>query len=174
MELRFELLGASEVGLLAAFLGSSEWPFHQQRAVDTSWVRGRLESGYFLGEASRSFWIRGNGDLPIPIGFVRVFDLHDATPLFDLRVGGASRGRGVGTAALTWLTRWVFEQLPETDRLGGYTRHDNLAMRRVFEKSGFALEAHHRRAWRIEGAPPADAVGYAILRSDLSDSCSAD
>jgi RimJ/RimL family protein N-acetyltransferase len=57
-------------------------------------------------------------------------------------------------------------EYPETGRLGGFTRHDNVAMRRVLEKCGFSLEAQHRRAWRVPGASPVDAVGYAILREE--------
>src|SRR5688500_1231437 len=75
-----------------------------------------------------------------------------------------------------WLPnqRWPFhdreqvdeETLPSVGRLGGYTRHDNLAMRRVFQKCGYLQEAYHRRAWRVAGIPAADAVGYAVLRQE--------
>jgi RimJ/RimL family protein N-acetyltransferase len=65
---------------------------------------------------------------------------------------------------------WPFhvEQSVDENWLRGrlYTRHDNVAMRRVFEKCGFLKEAHHRRAWRVAGAEPVDAVGYAILRDE--------
>jgi RimJ/RimL family protein N-acetyltransferase len=39
-------------------------------------------------------------------------------------------------------------------------------MRRVFENCGFFQEAQHRRAWRVNGGVPVDAVGYAILRDE--------
>ena len=72
------------------------------------------------------------------------------------------------SSALRELTHWLFGAFPETGRLGGYTRHDNLAMRCVFEKCGFLQEAHHRRAWRVKAGEPVDCVGYAILRSEVA------
>lgn len=104
-----------------------------------------------------------------PLGIVRVFDLPDVTPLVDLRIAAAARGRRVGTAALLWITRHVFVTAPNTVRLGGYTRHDNLPMMRVFEKCSFVREAYHRKSWPIEGGALADSVGYSILRSDWLD-----
>ncbi len=164
MQLRFDPIGANDAALLGRFLSASAWLFHVEQSVDENWVRGRLEAGHFFGRDSRSFWIRA--DAEEPLGFARVFDLEDLTPLLDLRIAATARGAGVGTLALRGLTTWVFSEYPETGRLGGYTRHDNLAMRRVFEKCGFLQEAQHRRAWRVAGAQPVDAVGYAILREE--------
>ena len=164
MQLRFDPIVASDAALLGRFLSASEWPFHVEQSVDENWVRGRLEAGHFFGSDSRSFWIRDDDE--DALGFARVFDLEDLTPLLDLRVAAPSRGRGVGTLSLRGLTTWLFSEYPQAGRLGGYTRHDNVAMRRVFEKCGFQQEARHRRAWRVIGAQPVDAVGYAILREE--------
>lgn len=164
LQLRFEPLESSDAALLGRFLAASDWPYHFEQTVDANWVRGRLESGHFFGQDTRSFWIRAEADEPI--GLARVFDLADVTPLFDLRLAAAARGRGFGTLALGGLTTWLFSEYAETGRLAGYTRHDNWAMRRVFEKCGFAQEAQHRRAWRVNGGEPVDAVGYAILRDE--------
>jgi RimJ/RimL family protein N-acetyltransferase len=164
MQLSFEPFGQADVALIARFLAASDWPFHYESSVDDNWVRGRVESGHFIGRDARSFWIRDGSEEPVAFG--RVFDLDDLTPLVDLRVAAAARGRGVGTLALRGLTSWVFAEHPETERLGGYTRYDNLAMRRVFDKCGFTQEAHHRRAWRVQGGEPVDCVGYAILRHE--------
>jgi len=164
MPLSLTPLQPGDVTRLSKFLAGSEWPFHFERSVDDTWVRARIESGHFFGAEARSFWILGEAEEPL--AFTRVFDLSDVTPLLDLRVAQAVRGRGVGTQALRSLTSWLFSEYPATGRLGGYTRHDNLAMRRVFEKCGFQQEAHHRRAWRVDGSDPVDCVGYAILRSE--------
>ena len=164
MKLAFEPVVVADAGLLARFLAASDWPFHYEQSVDASWVRGRLESGHFFGEHARAFWIRAESEEPLALG--RIFDLSELTPLLDLRVATPARGRGVGSLALRGLTTWLFSEYPQTGRLGGYTRHDNLAMRRVFEKCGFSQEAHHRRAWRVDGGDPLDAVGYAILRDE--------
>jgi RimJ/RimL family protein N-acetyltransferase len=164
VQLRFDPVEATDAALLAQFLAASRWPFHYEQSVDASWVRGRLSTGHFFGEHARSFWIRAESDEPLGLG--RVFDLSELTPLLDLRIAEGMRGRGAGTLALQGLTTWLFSEYPKTGRLGGYTRHDNLAMRRVFEKCGYAQEAHHRRAWRVDGGEPVDAVGYAILRDE--------
>jgi hypothetical protein len=87
--------------------------------------------------------------------------------MFDLRLRSAYRGRGIGTAAVRWLTGHLFTELPEVRRIEATTRSDNMAMRRVLGKCGYALEARYRQAWPVPGGgPPRDAVGYAILRSD--------
>ena len=164
VQLSFHPFGPADVGPLARFLAESDWPFHHEASVDENWVRARVESGHFFGADAKSFLVRDETEQPIAFG--RIFDLSDLTPLLDLRVAAAARGRGVGTLALRGLTAWLFSEYPEAGRLAGYTRYDNLAMRRVFEKCGFLLEARHRRAWRVAGAEPVDCVGYAILRAE--------
>jgi len=167
MQLQFEPMRAEDVSRLSRFLAASDWPFHFERSVDDNWVRGRIESGHFFGAEARSFWILdGQAEEPLALG--RIFDLSDLTPLLDLRVAAAVRGRGVGTLAVRGLTAWLFSEYPKTGRLGGYTRHDNLAMRRVFEKCGFQQEAHHRHAWPVQDDEPVDCVGYAILRQEFA------
>jgi RimJ/RimL family protein N-acetyltransferase len=167
VRLRFDPLQPCDADALHAFLSSSDWPHHLESRVDEGWVRERLTAGYFVGDTARSFWIRGD-DAEQPLGFSRVFELGDPTPLFDLRLHPEARGRGLGTLALAGLTQWAFAELPELERFGGYTRHDNTAMRRVFEKCGFTQEAYHRRAWRVAGGQALDAVGYAILREEAA------
>ena len=149
---------------VAGWISDDEWPFHFRPRPGFDDVLAQAERGFFDGPDVRSFWVVGAED--VRVGLVRVFDLGDPTPLFDLRVAAAHRGRGVGTAALRWATGHVFETCPDAHRFGGYTRADNHAMRRVFEKAGFTLEARHREAWRVESAEPVDSVGYAILRRE--------
>jgi RimJ/RimL family protein N-acetyltransferase len=165
MELSLQPVDAGDAGALARFLAGSEWPFNLERRIDDDWVRGRLESWHFFGTDSKSFWVRGERDEPVALA--RVFDLGDITPLLDLKVAASARGRGVGTLALRGVTAWLFSEQPKTGRLGGYTRHDNLAMRRVFEKCGFQQEALHRKAWAVPDGEPVDCVGYAILRDEF-------
>ena len=99
-------------------------------------------------------------------GLVRLMDLCDDTPLFDLRIRSEHRGRGLGGQALPWLTRYVFTEFPQVQRFEGTTRQDNLAMRRTFQKCGYVKEAHYRDAWPTSDGEVRDAVGYAILRRD--------
>jgi hypothetical protein len=96
---------------------------------------------------------------------VRVENLEDPTPTFDLRIAAAHRGRGHGTAALRELARWVFDT-HDVERLEGTTRQDNVAMRRTFRAGGFVKEAHYRRGWPSRDGRLLDAVGYALLRTD--------
>jgi RimJ/RimL family protein N-acetyltransferase len=162
--MRFEEIKESEVERLVDWLTKQTWPYHAQVRVDANWVHENVATGNFFGPNARAFW--GMASDATQVAVIRVFDLADVTPLVDLRVAEHARRQGVGTASLRWLTRFVFETLPGTERIGGYTRHDNLPMRRVFEKCGFVQEAYHRRSWRVEGAAFADSVGYAVLRSD--------
>ena len=93
-------------------------------------------------------------------------DLADPTPVFDLRLRTSDRGRGYGTAAVRWLSEYLFTELPEIKRIEGHTRRDNLAMQRVLEHCGYVREAHHRQAWNSSDGTVHDSYGYAILRQD--------
>lgn len=164
MALAFEEIGAIDIERLAAWMPQYQWPYHARAQVDEAWVRERAAAGHFFGSDARSFWIVQGGSSPL--GIVRAFELSDTTPLLDLRIADAARGRGVGTEVLRWVTSLLFQSFPETQRVGGYTRADNLPMRRVFDKCSFLQEARHRRAWRVHDGTYFDAVGYAALRSD--------
>ena len=93
-------------------------------------------------------------------------DLTDYTPLFDLRIRAEHRSRGIGVRAVNWLTRYLFEELTDIRRVVGTTRQDNRAMRRVFQRCGYAQEAHYREAWPAMDGTVHDTVCYAILRRD--------
>lgn len=148
-----QIVPCIETDPIAAWLKLETWPFH-----------GTGPASNWFGPEIRSFWIVENEE---KVGIMRAFDLADPTPLFDLRIRGASRGKGLGRAALKWLTNYVFTAFPDPPRFGGYTRADNVAMRRVFEACGFMQEAYHRRAWRASDGWH-DAVGYGILREEVT------
>ena len=164
MQTRFEEIGESDVERLADWFPRHTWPYHAQPQVDERWVRESVAAGAFFGSDVKSFWVVAADGWSLAVG--RVFDLADVTPLVDLRVADQARGQGVGTATLRWLTQFVFETFPETQRLGGYTRYDNLPMRQLFKKCGFIQEAYHRKSWRMDSGALADSVGFAILRVD--------
>ena len=164
MTCRLEQIDASAVSELADWLAADAWPFHGEVHVTPESVRTLAAAGTFCGEGVATLWfVRDDGER---VGMVRAFDLQDVTPLLDLRIAMRFRGQGLGTAMLQAITTVVFAQHPEIHRLGGYTRHDNAAMCRVFTKSGYELEARHRRSWRMDGGGFADTLGYAILRED--------
>lgn len=162
MQLRFARVTPADLDALVAWLPRQHWPFNLLERVDAAWVRQRAEADYFWGPEVRSFWAFDPAGAPL--GLLRAFEFGDVTPLIDLRVADAARGCGVGSALLAWVTSHLFESEPELVRLGGYTRHDNAAMRRVFQKCGYAQEAYHRHAWRVPDGSLADSVGYAAVR----------
>ncbi|HEX6352057.1 GNAT family protein [Actinophytocola sp.] len=152
-----EFRPVADVATLLNFLTAEEWPFHVVTKPDPA----RIRNQYAQGDYATAFWIVDGG---VTVGLVRLMDLDNGTPLFDLRVATAARGRGVGEAAVRWLTSHVFTGY-DTNRIEATTRQDNHAMRRVLAKAGYVKEAHYRDAWPgQEGVH--DAIGYAILRRD--------
>ena len=159
-----ERVKQDELDELASFLASDEWPFHGNPRPDLEtarrWVR---EPERFLGESARSWWIVEDG---ARAGVVALQELADPTPIFDLRLTTASRGRGIGRRAIRLLAERLFE---ETDRarVEAHVRADNVAMRRCIASAGpWVQEAHHRRAWPDAEGRMHDCVTYALLRDD--------
>lgn len=150
---------------LAVFLTEDTWPFHGVEQPTRETVARWLAGSRFSGPDSRSFWVRTT-DGAETAGLVTLQDLQDPTPLFDLRLRTAYRGRGLGTAAVRWLTQYLFTEFPKILRIEGHTREDNIAMQRTFERCGFVREAHHRQAWPSSQGTVYDFYGYAILRQD--------
>ncbi|MFI9598490.1 GNAT family N-acetyltransferase [Streptomyces sp. NPDC052043] len=165
MDITFRRLAPSHPEPLIHFLTGESWPFHGVSEVDLDTVRRWIAEGRFESEENRSFWIFADED-EHPVGLVRLMDLTDGTPLFDLRIRAGHRGLGIGRAAVTWLTRYLFEEFPHMHRIEGNTRQDNRPMRHVFQHCGYAKEAHYRDAWPSQDGTFHDAVGYAILRRD--------
>ncbi|MEQ4723554.1 GNAT family N-acetyltransferase [Nonomuraea sp. B19D2] len=162
MRIEFARFSLDDTDLLVDFLTRQDWPFHAG-TQDPEAVKSRAADGLYDNEETRTFWVLADGQRA---GLIRLQDLADDTPLFDLRIGQECRGRGLGTKAVTWLTGHLFTELPHINRIEGTTRQDNHAMRAVFRKSGYAKEAHYRESWPGQDGRPHDAVGYAILRRD--------
>ncbi len=152
----------AEADLLAEFLTTQDWPYHAAGAPDPAQVRDQVAAGQYDSDQVRTFWIVTDTEA----GLIRLLDLADDTPLFDLRIGVAYRGAGLGSHALRWLTAYLFTELPGIHRIEGTTRQDNWPMRRTFRKCGYVKESHYRQAWPAPDGTTHDAVGYAILRSD--------
>ncbi|MDX3235124.1 GNAT family protein [Streptomyces sp. ME03-5709C] len=163
MTIEFRRTLGSDTDALVRFLTRESWPFHTVSTVDRATACRWIDEGRFASEDNRSFWIVAEEE---NIGLLRLMDLSDDTPLFDLRIRAEHRGRGFGVRAVTWLTRYLFEQCPQVSRIEGTTRQDNRPMRRVFLRCGYAKEAHYRDAWPAADGTVHDTVGYAILRHD--------
>jgi RimJ/RimL family protein N-acetyltransferase len=155
--MEFPQIRRAERDVLLRFLTAEEWPFHVRPKLAPDDVRDRFEKGEFTD----AFWIVDDG---AKTGLVRLMELDDGAPQFDLRIAAAARGRGLGEATVRWLTEHVFTNYA-TNRIEATTRDDNHAMRRVLTKTGYVKEAHYRDAWPAAGGPH-DSIGYAILRRD--------
>lgn len=151
-----------DVDDLVAFLTGEDWPFHVGRPQAEA-VRRRAADGHYDDADERTFWVVSEGERA---GLIRLQDLADDGPVFDLRIRAAHRGRGLGGQAVRWLTGHLFAELPGITRIEGTTRQDNLAMRAVFRGAGYVKEAHYRRAWPGRDGHRYDSVAYGILRSD--------
>lgn len=168
MNLRFEKIALpQERARLVRFLTSEEWPFHVNRRLEGAKVETMIDAGTFDGSNHESYWILDQTNSEI--GFIRLFDLDDIDdgyPLFDLRIRSSQRGQGIGGAAVSWLTDYLFEKHPKLDRIAGTTRVDNIAMRKVFRSCFFAKEGHIRNDWASSDGKMYDIVKYGLLRDD--------
>lgn len=79
----------------------------------------------------------------------------------------SDRGQGLGTDAVRLLTRYLFQH-EEADRVQASTWVENRAMRRVFEKLGFAEEGVLRSYMPSERGRD-DYVMYAITKADVGE-----
>ncbi len=144
------------------FLTSDEWPFHGTPRLSAEAAAAMT----LVSDDTCSFWIRADGHR---VGLLRAFDLDDlatGSPLFDIRIASAARGRGIGRAAVTWLTDHLFSAHPQLWRIEATTRHDNLAMQAVFAAVGYRQEGRLVEAWTNADGTRADALVYAVLRRE--------
>lgn len=151
---------------LVGFLSENSWPFHVNAAITPVKASAMIQDGLFNGTNHESFWIKSEGLL---LGLIRLIDLDDIDdgyPLFDLRISSDFRGKGTGKAAVSWLTRYLFEKYPHLERIAGTTRADNSAMRKTFRACGYVKEGHYRKDWGSTSGELFDTVKYSILRED--------
>ena len=99
------------------FLTTDTWPFHSAPTLSGNDVANMS----FRSHAVDSYWIVDGGRA---VGLVRLLELDDiegeggdGSPIFDLRVGAADRGRGLGTMAVAWLTGHLFTTYPRLHRV---------------------------------------------------------
>ncbi len=168
MKLSFQLLSLpAEREMLADSLSSHPWPYHSDSQIKREDVLRKIDKGAFSSPDTQWFWIIASSDKRV--GLIKLFDLddvEDGSPLFDLRIHPEFRGQGIGKQAVTWLTRYLFETFPTLERIEGTTRADNIAMRKVFVRCGYAKEGHIRKSWSGEDGKKYDTVIYGILLED--------
>ena len=149
--------------LVADWVSGETWPYHGNARVTRDQVLAVFDAGDYVGEETQGFWIMQDDER---IGILRIEELKESAPSFDLRLRRDARGRGIGVEALRWLTNHTFQTWPHFERIEGCTREDNLAMQRVFKKAGYVKEGHFRAAWPVPGAAALDSIRYGMLRSD--------
>lgn len=160
---RLDPLGADRAELVD-FMTRNEFPFHMRSRPTREDVETAIDEGAYRDDDNDSFWV--DSQEHGRIGFLRFEDLSEPAPLFDLRLDGPWRGRGLAAAVLRAAAERVFATMPEVTRFEGQTRDDNIAMRRVFVRCGWSKEAHYRESWPVEGASPRASVAYSILRRE--------
>lgn len=150
---------------LIHFMTTNSWPYHGQEHPVRALIQKTIEEGGYQSDQVTTFWVEN--DEGEQVGLVKIFDLQDDIPLFDLRIADPYRGKGYGPKALKMTADFVFSLPEKKIRLEGHTRHDNFAMRKAFERTGFVKEAHMRQAWfSTKENRYFDAVTYGMTRED--------
>ena len=150
---------------LIHFMTTNSWPYHGQEHPVRALIQKTIEEGGYQSDQVTTFWIEN--DEGEQVGLVKIFDLQDDIPLFDLRIADPYRGKGYGPEALKMTADFVFSLPEKKIRLEGHTRHDNFAMRKAFERTGFVKEGHLRQAWfSAKDNRYFDAVTYGMTRED--------
>ncbi|MBP2388511.1 GNAT family N-acetyltransferase [Paeniglutamicibacter kerguelensis] len=163
MTVNFLPMSPADTEDVIAFLTSNGFPFHVQAEPQPQSVRAGVEGGRFWNSETQGYWVLRDGQR---LGIVSLEDLQDASPLFDLRLDEAHRGRGLGVEVVRALCDLVFTTMPGVLRFEGQTREDNIAMRKTFLRCGFLKEAHYRMGWPTEDGGHVASTAYAILRQD--------
>ncbi|EKD81825.1 MAG: GCN5-related N-acetyltransferase [uncultured bacterium] len=164
MLLRYKEYKPCDAEKLALWISREEWPFHGSANPSLEKVKTWIENGDFQGEDNKAFWVFCDGE-PETVGMVCLHEMTDDTPIFDLRLKGSMRHKGLGRKVVRWLADYVFTHT-DKDRIEGHTRVDNLCMRKVFRACGWVKESHHRRCWPDSSGKKFDATTYAILKED--------
>ena len=155
---------ARDEAVLYDLLCTERWPLRVKSTLTEADVRYEIELGIYDNDDVLTFLIDVGDEVA---GYVRADDLGQerSEPQLDFRLRERYRGQGIGRLALDFITREIFARYPQTRRIEGQTRRDNIAMRKVFVRGGYVMEAVYRRAWPTDDEH-FDGIGYAILRSD--------
>lgn len=121
------------------------------------------------------FWQKDEGMLVIAtrgdeiighIEFFRTVSYLDELELSYHIYSKNHQGKGIATEAVTLLTKYLFYRL-KYNRIRLIIHPENLASKRVAEKSGYVSEGIARGAWYNKGRSQ-DVEIYAITRSDVN------
>ncbi|MFJ5788874.1 GNAT family N-acetyltransferase [Lysinibacillus sp. NPDC093197] len=138
---------------LVDLLCTNDWKYHMNPQLEKGAIQRAVENGYYA-DGRKTFWIILDNR---KVGIVIIEDIEDSIPLFDIRITEGARGKNIGTQSLLWVKDYLFGE-KEKIRIEGYTRADNLAMRKCFSKAGFVKEGYLRNAWENEDGTISDTV----------------
>lgn len=158
--MHFQLFNG-EVEDLVRLLTKNQWPYHSDATTEESRIRSAVANGYYSDDRE-TYWIIDGKE---KVGIIIINDINDTIPLFDIRLDAAYRGKGYGVKSLKWLKDYLFGE-KEKIRIEGYTRADNIAMRKCFTSSGFVKEGYLRNAWENSDGTIHDTVLYGAIFED--------
>jgi RimJ/RimL family protein N-acetyltransferase len=147
--------------------GSFEAPWAVDDEQAKARVKARVEhSGSWRDERVLDLAVEVDGRLVGDIQ-ARRDPSYEPPGLFDLGIGlfRDHRARGVGTRVVALITAFLFDE-EQAVRVSLSTDVDNMAMRRVAEKTGFAFEGIMRGFWRVPDGPARDYALYGRTRAD--------
>ena len=146
---------------LASFLSENEWTYHANPSRSRHEILSKVDAGYY-SDGRETYWMIEDDE---KLGVLMIDDIEDTIPIIDIRIAPTSRGKGVGRKTLEWLKDYLFGQRGKI-RIEGYTRADNLAMRKCFTNAGFVKEGYLRKAWENHDGTVNDSVLYAAISDD--------
>ncbi|SIT89385.1 GNAT family N-acetyltransferase [Edaphobacillus lindanitolerans] len=151
---------------LIHFMTENSWPYHGIPHPARELIEKAIGEGGYESDEVKTFWVET--DEGEKVGIVKLYDMQDEIPMFDLRIADRARGHGYGRRALLLICDYVFSLPAKKIRLEGHTRQDNAPMRKTFERAGFVKEAHLRKAWYSPKEDSYyDAVTYGMTREDF-------
>ena len=94
MKIRFEDFN-KEIDVLIEFLTSDTWEFYGTPNPKPESIRANYENQHYTGNDCKTFWVVSEQD--IKVGMIRIYDLEDGAPLFDIRILSKYKNMGIGT-----------------------------------------------------------------------------
>jgi RimJ/RimL family protein N-acetyltransferase len=150
-----EWVVATDEAAATALAPTQEW--------DVDKLRAELDEGVWASDDRWGWGIFVAGE---PAGFALVTGLESGDGRISIRISPSARGRGVGREVLRQLADHHFSADPSLLRLTGRAHERNVPMQRVFNATGFRMEARFRATVEQPDGGFASEWGYALTRGD--------
>lgn len=158
--MEYKLL-VDEIENLVELLTQNKWIHHIDQILKEESIRKAYTEGYYHYDRE-THWIIDNEE---KVGIIIIHDINDTIPLLDVRLDARYRGKGYGVKTLLWLQDYLFGERGKI-RIEGYTRVDNIGMRKCFTKAGFVKEGYLRNAWENADGTVTDSILYGAIKDD--------